>query len=81
MDVLARQHIDLTAPPHPAIRKGRTSFDALLQSKPETFTGKILVCDTTLFSSTNGGLDSLRRLRANVLLLPKRDLGRVALVQ
>jgi len=73
MDVLARQHIDLTAPRHPAIREGRTSFDALLQSKPETFAGRLLVCDTTLFSSTAGGLDSLRRLWSNVLLRPKRD--------
>jgi hypothetical protein len=72
MDVLARQHIDLTAPPHPAIREGRASFDALLQSKPETFAGRLLVCDTTLFSSTAGGLDSLHRLWSNVLLRPKR---------
>jgi hypothetical protein len=73
MDVLARQHIDLTAPPHPATQKGRTSFDALLQSRPETFAGRLLVCDTTLFSSTAGGLDSLRRLWSNVLLRAKRD--------
>ncbi len=73
MDVLARQHIDLTAPAHPAIREGRTSFDALLQSKPETFAGRLLVCDTTLFSSTAGGLDGLRRLWSNLLLWPKKD--------
>lgn len=70
LDVLARQHIDLTAPPHP---EGRTSFDALLQSRPETFAGRLLVCDTTLFSSTAGGLESLRRLWSNVLLRPKSD--------
>jgi hypothetical protein len=68
MAVLARQQIDLTAPPHPAMPKGRTSFDALLQSHPETFAGKLLVSDTTLFSSTAGGLDSLRRFWSNVLL-------------
>jgi hypothetical protein len=73
MDVLARQPIDLAAPPHPAMRDGRTSFDALLQSKPETFGGSLLVGDTTLFSSTAGGLDSLRRLWSNVLLRPKRS--------
>jgi hypothetical protein len=72
MDVLARPHIDLTAPPHPFTREGRTSFDALLQSRPETFAGRLLVCDTTLFSSTAGGLDNLRRLWSNVLLRPNR---------
>jgi hypothetical protein len=72
MDVLARQHIDPTAPPHPAVREIRLSFDALLQSKPETFAGRLLVCDTTLFSSTAGGLDNLRRLWSNVLLRPKK---------
>ena len=73
IDVLARQHIDLTAPPHPAMPQGRTSFDALLQSRPETFAGKLLVSDTTLFSSTAGGLGSLRRLWSNVLLRSKKD--------
>jgi hypothetical protein len=71
MDVLARQPIDLTAPPHPFTREGRRSFDALLQSRPETFAGRLLVCDTTMFSSTAGGLDSLRRLWSNVLSRPK----------
>ena len=73
MDVLARQRIDLTAPPHPAIREGRATFDALLQSRPKTFGGRLLVSDTTLFSSTAGGVDSLRRLWSNVVLRPKRD--------
>jgi hypothetical protein len=73
MDVLARQPIDLTAPPHPFAQGGRTSFDALLQSRPETFAGRLLVCDMTIFSATAGGLDSLRRLWSNVLLRPKRD--------
>jgi hypothetical protein len=73
MDVLARQRIDLTAPPHPAMPAGCASFDALLQSKPGTFAGRLLVCDTTLFSSTAGGLDSLRRLWSNVLLRSAPD--------
>lgn len=72
MDVLARQRIDQTASPHPAWPKERTSFDALLQSRADTFAGTLLVCDTTLFSSTVGGLDSLRRLWSNVLLRPTR---------
>jgi hypothetical protein len=67
MDVLARQKIDLTAPAHPFTQDGRRSFDALLQSRPETFVGKLLVCDTTLFSSTAGGVENLRRFWDNVI--------------
>jgi hypothetical protein len=40
MDVLARQQIDRSAPPHPFTQNGRWSFDALLQSSensPEQF--------------------------------------------
>jgi len=72
MDVLARQTIDSAAPPHPFTRDGRTAFDALLQSRPNTFTGKLLVCDTTMFSSNAGGVDSLRQLWSNVILRPER---------
>jgi hypothetical protein len=72
MDVLARQKIDLTAPPHPFTRGGRSTFDALLQSRPDTFAGKLLVCDTTMFSSTAGGVDNLRRFWANVIQRPER---------
>ena len=67
MDVLARQRIDPTAPPHPFTQDGRSSFDALLQSRPETFAGKLLVCDTTMFSSTAGGVENLRRFWANIV--------------
>lgn len=66
MDVLARQRIDLSAPPHPFTQGGRTTFDALLQSRPGVFAGDLIVCDTTLWSSTAGGLDSLRRFWTNV---------------
>ncbi len=52
MGVLARQPIDPTAPAHPFTRAGRSSFDALLQSSSGTFAGKLLVCDSTMFSST-----------------------------
>lgn len=68
MQVLARQPIDLSAPPHPFTSEGRSTFDALLQSSPDTFAGKLLVSDTTLWSSTQGGLDSLSRLWTNVLV-------------
>jgi hypothetical protein len=67
MQVLARQQIDLAAPPHPFTQDGRSTFDALLQSRPDTFAGRLLVCDTTMFSSTAGGLENLRRLWTNVI--------------
>jgi hypothetical protein len=66
MDVLARQRIDPAAPPHPFTQDGRSSFDALLQSRPGVFAGDLLVSDATLWSSTAGGLDSLRRLWSNM---------------
>ena len=72
MEVLARQKIALAAPPHPFTAGGRTSFDALLQSRQDTFAGKLLVCDTTMFSSTAGGLENLRRFWANVIQRPER---------
>jgi hypothetical protein len=72
MEVLARQKIDLTAPPHPFSQGGRSSFDALLQSRPDTFAGKLLVCDTTMFSSTAGGVENLRRFWTNVIQRPQR---------
>ena len=68
MEVLARQRIDLTAPPHPFTADGRATFDALLQSRPGVFAGDLLVGDATLWSSTAGGVDSLRRLWTNVAL-------------
>lgn len=67
MAVLARQRIDPTAPPHPFTQSGRSTFDALLQSRPGVFAGDVLVSDSTLWSSTNGGVDSLRRLWSNVI--------------
>jgi hypothetical protein len=66
MEVLARQCIDLTAPPHPFTQGGRTTFDALLQSRAGVFAGDLLVGDATLWSSTAGGVDSLRRFWTNV---------------
>ncbi|MDX3886189.1 MAG: hypothetical protein QHC65_17340 [Sphingomonas sp.] len=72
MEVLATQRIDPSAPPHPFTQGGRTGFDALLQSRPETFAGTLLVSDATLFSSTAGGADSLRRLWSNLMARPRR---------
>jgi len=72
LDVLAKQKIDLTAPTHPFTQAGRSSFDALLQSRPDVFAGKLLVCDSTMFSSTAGGLENLRRFWGNAIRRPKR---------
>jgi hypothetical protein len=69
MDVLVQQPIDLEAPPHPFVQQGRKTFDALLQSKPNVFAGRLLICDATLWTSTNGGLASLRQFWANVTRL------------
>jgi hypothetical protein len=72
VQVLARQKIDPAAPPRPFSQGGRATFDALFQSAPFTFAGRLLICDTTMFSSTAGGLDSLRRLWRNAVLRPRR---------
>jgi hypothetical protein len=69
MDVLVEQLIDLEAPPHPFIKQGRKTFDALLQSKPNVFGGRLLICDATIWTSTNGGLGSLRQFWANMTRL------------
>jgi hypothetical protein len=71
LDVLARQPIDLDAPPHPFTASGRRDFDALLQSKPDAFPGRLLVCDTTTWSSTAGGVESLQRFWQNVVSLKR----------
>jgi hypothetical protein len=69
MDVLVEQLIDLEAPPHPFIKQGRKTFDAMLQSKPNVFGGRLLICDATIWSSKAGGLGSLRQLWANMTRL------------
>jgi hypothetical protein len=71
LDVLARQPIDLDAPPHPFTAGGRRDFDALLQSKADAFRGRLLICDTTTWSSTAGGVDSLQRFWRNVVQLKR----------
>jgi hypothetical protein len=71
LDVLARQPIDSSAPPHPFTTGGRWDFDTLLQSKAEVFRGRVLICDTTTWSSTAGGVDNLQRFWRNVVLLKR----------
>ncbi len=72
MEVLATQRVDLSAPPHHFTKSGRATFDALLQSRQDTFPGRLLVCDTTLFSSTAGGATSLSRFWSNIVKRAKR---------
>ncbi len=67
LNVLARQRIDLTAPAHPFTHDGRDTFDALLQSRPGVFAADLLVSDATVWSSTNGGVESLRKLWSNMV--------------
>jgi len=71
-DVLARQPIDLNAPPHPFVERGRDDFDALLQTRQNIFPGQLLISDTTLWMSAAEGLDSLQQFWRNVLQLPVR---------
>jgi hypothetical protein len=73
LDVLVRQKIDLTAPPHPFTQNGRATFDALLQSRPDIFVGNLFVGDATLWSSTAGGVDSLSQFWTNVVERPNRS--------
>jgi hypothetical protein len=72
LDVLARQRVDPTAPPHPFSRDGHDKFDSLLQSRSGIFPGALLVCDATLFSSTAGGRDSLERFWTRIVERPRR---------
>lgn len=67
LEVLARQRVDPAAPPHPAFPGGHELFDSLLQSRPGVFAGILLVGDTTLFSSTAGGLESLERFWSHIV--------------
>jgi hypothetical protein len=47
-------------------------LDVRLQTKPQFFSGHVLICDTTIFSSMVGGLDSLRRFWRNVVTRERR---------
>lgn len=64
LEVLARRLIAPDAPPFTT--DGRRAFDALLQSRLGVFAADLLVGDTILWSSTAGGVQSLRQLWVNV---------------
>ncbi|UPG92661.1 hypothetical protein [Luteibacter aegosomatissinici] len=71
LDVLVQQQVEPTALPHPFCDEGWRDFDAMLQSRPGVFSGTLLVCDSTLWSSTAGGLAQLQMFWSNVLHRPK----------
>jgi hypothetical protein len=69
--VLARQLINPKAPPHPFVKEGNTSFNALLWAKPSgERKGSVFVCDATMWSSAFGGLQSLKTFWKNIANLP-----------
>jgi hypothetical protein len=51
--------------PHPVMPPG-SLFDAILQARPEAGLGRLTVCDPTLWTSTNGGVDGLEALWNNL---------------
>lgn len=71
MDVLALQTINPAAPPHPFVQAGYTSFNALLQARPDAFAGTLLVCDATIWSAAFLGLESLETFWRNLATLRK----------
>lgn len=71
MEVLALQTINPAAPPHPFVQAGHTSFNALLQARPEVFAGTLLACDATIWTSAFQGLESLEAFWRNLAALRK----------
>ena len=67
LDVLVKQQVDPSAPPHPYGRDGVAEFDSLLQTRPGVFDGTLLVCDATLWISTAGGAEQLQTFWSNVM--------------
>jgi hypothetical protein len=65
LEVLARQEVSTTAPPHPVIAPA-TFFDSVLQARPDAGLGRLFVCDPTVFTSTNGGTQGLEVLWKNI---------------
>lgn len=66
LEVLARQVVHPEAPAHPVMPGGR-EFDAILQSRPGSELGRLVVCDATLWTSTFGGLEGLQIFWKNVI--------------
>jgi hypothetical protein len=69
--ILARQHVDPEAPPHPFTLAGHVQFNALLYAPPGGDRGgHVVVCDATVWSAAFRGTESLRRFWANLARVP-----------
>jgi hypothetical protein len=69
--VLARQHVDPEAQPHPFTRAGHVQFNVLLYAPPGgDRAGHVVVCDATVWSAAFKGTESLRRFWANLARVP-----------
>jgi hypothetical protein len=65
--VLARQLINLDAPPHPFVEAGNREFNAMVWIPPSgKRAGDILIADLTLWSGAFGGAKSLEHLWRNL---------------
>ena len=67
LEVLAHQSVSADAPPHPVMTPG-SLFDSMLQARPDADLGRLIVCDPTLWTSTNGGVGGLEILWRNVCM-------------
>jgi hypothetical protein len=65
LEVLAGLEVSAEAPPHPVMAAG-SFFDSILQARVNTGLGRLVVCDPTVFTSTNGGVEGLEVLWKNV---------------
>jgi hypothetical protein len=52
--------------------RGVIEFRRPLYSRPDAFAGGLLACDTTLLSSTAGGVENLRRFWIHIIQRPEK---------
>jgi hypothetical protein len=69
LEVLVRQVVSLDAPPHPVVAPG-SLFDSVLQAREGAGLGRLTICDATLWTSNNGGLDALNVFWRNIVTAP-----------
>lgn len=68
--VLARQPINLDAPPHPFVEAGHREFNAMVWSPPGgKRAGDVVIFDFTLLSGLFGGAKSLEQLWRNLAMM------------
>lgn len=70
LEVLVRQVVSASAPVHPVMAP-RSLFNGVLQARPHAGLGCLTVCDPTIWTSTNGGVSSLKVLWKNVCRGPE----------